>query len=158
MDRYGDRDGDGYLEYLREGDVGLENQGWKDSADSVRFRDGRIARPPIALVEVQGYAYAARAGMAEVFEALGEPERAASLRSQAAALKERVNRDFWLPGRGYYAEALDCDKHSVDALTSNPGHLLWTGIADPEKAALLARRLLAPELFSGWGIRAMATT
>ncbi len=158
MDQYGDRDGDGYLEYIREAAVGLENQGWKDSGDSVRFRDGRLARPPIALCEVQGYAYAARMGMAEVFEALGEPERAAGLRAQAAALKERFNRDFWLPDRGYYAEALDGEKRPVDSLTSNPGHLLWTGIAETDKARLVAERLVAPELFSGWGVRTMATT
>lgn len=158
MERSGDRDGDGYLEYLREGEVGLENQGWKDSFDAIRFRDGTIARPPIALCEVQGYAFAARLGIADVLDALGEPERAAELRAAAAALKQRVNRDFWLPDRGSYALALDADKRPVDALTSNPGHLLWTGIADDDKARLVAERLLGPELFSGWGVRTMATT
>jgi len=158
MDQYGDRDGDGYLEYVREADVGLDNQGWKDSIDSVRFHDGVIARPPIALCEVQGYAYAARLGIADVFDALGEPERAAELRRAAATLKQRFNLDFWLPERGFYAEALDGGKRPVDALTSNVGQLLWTGIADQDKAQIVAERLLTPELFSGWGIRTMATS
>jgi glycogen debranching enzyme len=157
LEHYGDRDGDGYLEYLRETDRGLENQGWKDSWDAVRFRDGTVARAPIALCEVQGYAYAARVGMAEVFEALGEPERAGRLRATAEVLKEAFNRDFWLPERGYYAEALDADKRPVDSLTSNPGHLLWTGLVDDARASLVAERLLGEELFSGWGVRTMGT-
>jgi glycogen debranching enzyme len=158
LDRYGDRDGDGYLEYLPDEETGLANQGWKDSFDAVQFRDGTLARPPIALCEVQGYAYAARVGMAEVFEALGDPERARGLRADAVALRERFNRDFWLPDREYYALALDAEKRPVDALTSNPGHLLWTGLADEAQARLVARRLASPELFSGWGVRTMATT
>jgi glycogen debranching enzyme len=158
MERFGDRDGDGYLEYARDAEVGLENQGWKDSHDSVRFRDGSLAPPPIALCEVQGYAYAARLGIADVFDALGEPERAGRLRAEAAGLKERFNRDFWLPERGFYAEALDGQKRPVDALTSNAGQLLWTGIADDDKARLVADRLLGPELFTGWGIRTMGSS
>lgn len=158
MDRYGDRDGDGYLEYLRAAEAGIDNQGWKDSFDAVRFRDGRLAEAPIALCEVQGYAYAARVGMAEVFDALDEPERSARLRTQAEELKKRFNHDFWLEDRGYYAEALDCDKRRVDSLTSNPGHLLWCGIADEAKARRVAERLVSPELFSEWGVRTMATT
>jgi glycogen debranching enzyme len=158
LEQYGDRDGDGYLEYLRENEAGLLNQGWKDSWDAIRFSDGRLAQGPIALCEAQGYAYAARMGMAEICTALGDREMAAYLLRQATALKERFNRDFWLPERGYYALALDGDKRAVDAITSNPGHLLWTGIADEDKAPLVAERLLSPELFSGWGIRSMATT
>jgi glycogen debranching enzyme len=158
VDRYGDRDGDGYLEYIRGTDVGLDNQGWKDSWDSVRFRDGTVAQPPIALCEVQGYAYAARMGMAEVFESLGEPDRASGLRQQAARLKDRFNTDFWMADRGYYALALDSEKRQVDAITSNPGHLLWTGIADEEKAEQVARHLLSPDIFSGWGLRTMAAS
>lgn len=158
MDRYGDRDGDGYLEYQRGHEDGLDNQGWKDSWDAIRFADGTLAEPPIALCEVQGYAYAARVGMADVFNALGEPQRARALRAQAAALKERINRDFWMPEHGYYALALDGRKRQVDAITSNPGHLLWTGAADAEKAAQVVRRLLAEDMFSGWGVRTMATT
>ncbi|MBF6589898.1 MAG: amylo-alpha-1,6-glucosidase [Ktedonobacterales bacterium] len=158
MERDGDRDGDGYIEYLRETEAGLRNQGWKDSFDAIRFRDGRPAQGPIALCEVQGYAYAARIGLAEISAALGDRELANKLVAQAAALKQRFNRDFWLPDRNYYALALDGDKRPVDSITSNPGHLLWTGIADADKAALVAQRLLSPELFSGWGIRTMATT
>ena len=142
MDRYGDRDGDGYLEYRLDATVGLANQGWKDSHDSIRFRDGRLARPPIALCEVQGYAYAARAGMADVFAALGEEERARPLRATADKLRERINADFWLPDREFYALALDGDKRPVDALTSNPGHLLWTGVPDEARARQVAERLL----------------
>jgi glycogen debranching enzyme len=158
LDRYGDRDGDGYVEYAPEDGSGLANHGWKDSFDSVQFRDGTHARPPIALCEVQGYAYAAKVGMAELFVALGEPERAVRLRADAAALRDRFNRDFWLPDHGYYALALDAEKRPVDALTSNPGHLLWTGLADEERGRLVAERLVSPELFSGWGVRTMATS
>ncbi len=158
MAHYGDRDGDGYLEYIKEADWGLDNQGWKDSGDAVRFRGGALARPPIALCEVQGYAYAAQTGMARVFDALGESERAAALRAEAAKLKERFNRDFWMPDRGYFAFGLDAEKRHIDAITSNPGHLLWSGIVDDDKAATVADRLLMPELFSGWGVRTLATT
>ncbi len=158
IERYGDRDGDGYLEYILEHTRGLDNQGWKDSWDAIRFRDGRVAEPPIALCEAQGYVYAAWLGMSEVFEALGERERSVRLRAQAVALKERFERDFWLPDRHYYALALDGAKRPVTGLTSNPGHLLWTGIADAEKARQIARRLVSPELFSGWGIRTMGAS
>jgi glycogen debranching enzyme len=158
LDQYGDRDGDGYVEYTPDGGAGLANHGWKDSADAVQFRDGTLARPPIALCEVQGYVYAARVGMAEIFEALGEQWRADRLRADAAALRVRFERDFWLPDREYYALALDAEKRPVDVVTSNPGHLLWTGIVRPDRARLVARRLLSPELFSGWGVRTMACT
>lgn len=155
IERYGDLDGDGYLEYSGTSD-GLSNQGWKDSWDSIRYRDGRIAMGPIALCEVQGYAYAARLGFAKVCEALGEHDRAAKLRTDARRLAERFNHDFWLPDRRFYALALDGDKRPVDSLTSNPGHLLWTGIADEDKAAAVAETLISPNFFSGWGIRTMA--
>ncbi|HWP28433.1 MAG TPA: glycogen debranching N-terminal domain-containing protein [Chloroflexota bacterium] len=155
MDQYGDRDGDGFLEYCRSGEVGLVNQGWKDSWDSVRFRDGTIARAPIALCEVQGYAYAARLAMADLYEARGQPARARELRQQATALAARFDRDFWLPDRSYYALALDGAKRQVDSLTSNPGQALWAGIVPPARAPLVANHLLGPELFSGWGVRTM---
>ncbi|HEX6816834.1 MAG TPA: glycogen debranching N-terminal domain-containing protein, partial [Ktedonobacterales bacterium] len=158
MAQYGDRDGDGYIEYVKEAGWGLDNQGWKDSGDAVRYRSGELARPPIALCEVQGYAYAARAGMARVFDMLGEPARAAALRQEANALKERFNRDYWMPECGYYAFGLDGQKRQIDAITSNPGHLLWSGIADGDKARLVAERLVTPELFSGWGVRTLATS
>ena len=158
MARYGDRDGDGYLEYLREAEVGLENQGWKDAGDALRHRDGRLAQPPIALCEVQGYVYAAKVGMAEVFAALGDTKRAERLAEEAAELKARFNRDFWMEERGCFAFALNGAKRQVDALTSNAGQVLWSGIADAEKARVVAARLVSPELFSGWGVRTMATT
>jgi glycogen debranching enzyme len=157
LDQHGDLDGDGYVEYVRD-DTGLVNHGWKDSFDAVQFRDGTHARPPIALCEVQGYAYAARVGMAKVFADLGDRKLAARLDDDASALKERFNRDFWMADREYYALALDADKRPVDAITSNPGHLLWSGLADRDKAELVAKRLLSPDLFSGWGIRTMAAT
>lgn len=158
MERYGDRDGDGFIEYIREGEAGLWNQGWKDSDDAVRFRDGGPARPPTALSEVQGYAYAARMGLARIFDHLDEGARADTLRRQAEELRERFEQAFWMPERDYYAFALDGEKRQVNALASNPGQALWSGIISPERARSVARRLVAPELFSGWGVRTLATT
>jgi glycogen debranching enzyme len=155
MRNYGDRDGDGLLEYERDSDVGLVNQGWKDSSDSVRFRDGRIAQAPIALVEVQGYAYDARRRIAELARRLGKSAEAARLDEEADVLKRRIRDHFWLAARAFYAEALDGSKRPVDALTSNPGHLLWSGAVDDEHARAIARVLLGPEMFSGFGIRTM---
>jgi glycogen debranching enzyme len=158
MAELGDRDGDGYLEYQRSTPDGLENQGWKDSADAIRFADGRLAEPPIALCEVQGYAYAAHVARADLAEAVGDRPCAEAHRSQAAALRTAFNRDFWLPDHGWFALALDRDKRPVDALASNMGHCLWSGIVDEDKAAAVGDRLLSPELFSGWGIRTLATS
>ena len=156
MREYGDRDSDGYIEYLREGTVGLQNQGWKDSGTAIRFADGSFPEAPIALCEVQGYAYDARLRTAELYDALDEPDEAAALREEARSLKERFNHDFWMPDRGYYALGLDSDKRQIDSITSNPGHLLWSGIAEREKATLVANRLLSGEMFSGWGVRTMS--
>jgi glycogen debranching enzyme len=158
MERYGDRDGDGYLEYPPGKEGKIASRGWKDSNDSVRFHDGRLAHGSIALCEVQGYAYAARLGMAALAEAMGEGGRATELRKGAEQLKTRVNQDYWLEKRHFFAEALDGEKHQVDALTSNPGQMLWTGIVEREKAAAVAQALLSPPLFSGWGVRTLATT
>lgn len=155
MDAYGDEDHDGYIEYLRRGTQGLQNQGWKDSWDSVRFRDGRLAEGSIALCEVQGYAYAARLGMAELAEVLGEHDLAVAQRIAAESLRTRFNSDFWLPLRSTYALALDGKKQLVDSATSNPGHCLWSGIADETKAAEIAQSLLSDDMFSGWGVRSM---
>jgi len=157
MDRYGDKDGDSYIEYKRSGNKGLENQGWKDSFDSVRFADGKFPEPPIALCEVQGYAYMAKLDAAYLLEMLGEREKAPVLREEASKLKEKFNRDFWMEEEGFFAEALDKDKNRVDAITSNPGHLLWSGIVEEGKAKSLKRRLFAPDMFSGWGIRTMSS-
>jgi glycogen debranching enzyme len=154
---YGDRDGDGFVEYARLNDQGLINQGWKDSWDGINFADGRLAEPPIALCEVQGYVYSALMARTRIAFDDGDKDLANDLRRRAARLKQRFNEQFWLPDRGYYAIALDGEKRPVDACASNMGHCLWSGIADPDKAAQVARRLLSPEMFSGWGIRTLAT-
>jgi glycogen debranching enzyme len=158
IERYGDRDGDGYVEYQRATPRGLLHQGWKDSWDGVRFADGRHAEPPIALCEVQAYTYAAYVARAHFCEQEGDLDRARRWLARAQDLKARFNEDFWLEDRGWYAVGLDRDKRPIDTLTSNIGHCLWTGIIDEEKAPLVAERLLSPELFSGWGLRTLATS
>jgi glycogen debranching enzyme len=156
MAHWGDRDGDGYVEYQRRGEHGLVNQGWKDSGDAVFHRDGRLAEPPIALVEVQGYRYAALVAMAEVGARIGVAG-AGRLVAEADALRERINADFWLEKENTYALALDRDKQPCAVVTSNPGHLLFCGVPDDERAHRLAGRLLQSDLFSGWGIRTVAS-
>ncbi len=157
IQNYGDKDGDGFVEYERLNDQGLINQGWKDSWDGINFADGRLAEPPIALCEVQAYvyhAYMARAWMA--YDA-GDAALAQELAERAAQLKKRFNEQFWMPERGYYAVALDGKKRQVDACASNMGQCLWFGIVDEDKAPLVAERLMSPEMFSGWGIRTLAS-
>jgi glycogen debranching enzyme len=122
IDAYGDSDGDGFVEYSRRSPAGLENQGWKDSEDSVVHDDRTLAEGPIALAEVQGYVYLGKQRIAEVYDALDEPDIAERLRSQAAALKEAFNEVFWMPDEGTFALALDGDKKQVKSVTSNPGH------------------------------------
>ena len=158
IEQYGDRDGDGYVEYQRSSDRGLVNQGWKDSAEGVRFADGRLAQAPIALCEVQGYVYAAYLARSYFAAEQGDHVLAGELRRRATALKANFNRDFWLPDRGWLAMGLDRDKQPIDALTSNIGHCLWTGIVDADLAQQIAARLLSREMFSGWGIRTLATS
>ncbi|MEV0295431.1 glycogen debranching N-terminal domain-containing protein [Nocardia sp. NPDC050710] len=158
IEQFGDVDGDGFVEYRRAAEHGLANQGWKDSWDGVNFADGGLAEAPIALAEVQGYVYAAYLARAELAADTGDAATADRLRAKAARLKIAFNEQFWLPERGWYAIGLDRDKRPIDALTSNMGHCLWTGIVDADKAPLVADRLLAPEMFSGWGIRTLATT
>ncbi len=153
---FGDRDGDGYVEYQRTTDRGLENQGWKDSWDSTRFADGQLAKAPIALCEVQGYVYAALIARGHFATEAGDDVLAETLRVRAADLKARFNRDFWIEERGWFALGLDRDKRQLDALTSNMGHCLWTGIVDEEKAPIVAKHLLSAEMFSGWGVRTLA--
>jgi glycogen debranching enzyme len=157
IDEFGDRDGDGYVEYQRPSDRGLQNQGWKDSWDAVHFADGRIAQAPIALCEVQGYVHAALLARAHFAVEAGDRDLADRLRNRAD-LKARFNRDFWLEERGWFAMGLDRDKVPIDALVSNMGHCLWTGIIDDEKAPIVAKQLLSDELFSGWGIRTLGTS
>jgi glycogen debranching enzyme len=132
---YGDRDGDGFVEYARRTDQGLVNQGWKDSWDGVNFADGSLATPPIALCEVQGYVYAAYRARAHFAREAGDDRADRRWTDRAEALKAAFNEAFWLPDRGWYAVALDGDKRPVDALTSNIGHCLWTGIVDTSHAA-----------------------
>jgi glycogen debranching enzyme len=154
--KYGDRDGDGFVEYQRATDTGLVHQGWKDSDDSMSFADGRFAEGPIALCEVQAYVYGAFVARAELARTFGEDP--AEWESRATELRRRFHEAFWLPTHGYYAMALDGDKRPLDALGSNIGHVLWTGLAEPEAARHVADRLLSREMFTGWGIRTLATT
>jgi glycogen debranching enzyme len=158
IDEYGDRDGDGYVEYeRRNAESGLENQCWKDSWNSILFADGTLAKLPRATCELQGYAYDARRRCARLARDVWEDEAlAAKLEHQADQLKRSFNDDFWLVDRGYYALALDGDKKPVDALTSNIGQLLWSGIVDDNRAKKVVEHLLGPRLFSGWGVRTMA--
>ena len=153
----GDPDGDGYLEYERRSPTGLVHQGWKDSWDGVSFADGRVAEPPIALAEVQGYAYAAWRAGAALARATGDEATAAARDRRAHVLRRRFESDFWLPDREAFALALDRDKRPVDAVASNMGHCLWTGIvSDPDQAAAVARHLVSPAMDTGWGIRTLA--
>ncbi|MEY2398085.1 MAG: hypothetical protein QOJ00_1259 [Actinomycetota bacterium] len=154
---YGDVDGDGYVEYHRKTDHGLANQGWKDSWDGIQFADGTLAEAPIALAEVQGYAYAAFLAWAYFLNELGRDDEAVEWRDRARELKRRFNEDFWLQDKQCFAMALDAHKKPVDAIASNQGHCLWAGIVAPEKAAGVAAALTAPDMFSGWGVRTMST-
>lgn len=155
---YGDRDGDGYIEYERRNrESGLENQCWKDSGDSIAFADGTLAPTPRATCELQGYAYDARLRTARLArEIWNDPDWASRLDAEAEALRRRFNADFWIPERGFFALALDGHKRKVDSLTSNIGHLLWSGIAETDKAERCVHHLMGDELFSGWGVRTMA--
>lgn len=156
IDTYGDIDNDGYIEYEKRSARGLVNQGWKDSSDSMVHANGELLKPPIALVEVQSYVYAALKKLAPVFEALGDAEMAGSLLQKASALRERFVRDFWVNDR-FFALALDGEKHPAASMTSNSGHALWAGIATPRQAKQLAQRFLEKDMFSGWGIRTLSS-
>ena len=158
MRDYGDSDADGFLEYVDTTGHGLANQGWKDSGDSIQWRDGRLAEGPIALCEVQGYAYQAAVGGAELLDRFGRPG-GSEWRSWAADLKERFAEKFWIddPRGAYPAVALDAAKQRVDTVTSNIGHLLGTGILDERGSRLVASRLVSAELASGYGLRTMSS-
>lgn len=158
IDRYGDRDGDGFVEYARRSAHGLTSQGWKDSHDSVFHEDGELAEGPIALCEVQGYVYAARRHAAVLAEALGEPERAEALRRKAEDLRRRFEETFWCEDLSMYALALDGRKRPCRVRTSNAGQVLFTGIAAPERARRIAEVLMDESFFSGWGIRTVAAS
>jgi len=158
IERYGDADGDGYVEYQSTDPQGLAHQGWKDSWDGICFRDGTLAEPPIALCEVQGYVYGAYLARAGLAEEAGDQETARLWRDRATDLKAAFNRDFWSDEHGWYVMALDGEKKQVDALASNMGHCLWSGIVDDDKAPVIGRQMASKELFSGWGLRTLATT
>ncbi len=148
----------GFLTYRQEASGGFPNQGWKDSANSLVHEDGRYAASPIALAEVQGYVYAAKNGLADVYAAMGDGARAERLRAEAMSLRTQFHRSFWMEQEGYYCVALDGEGRQVRSLTSNPGHLLLTGILDAPFARAVADRLLQDDLFSGCGIRTMSAS
>jgi glycogen debranching enzyme len=158
IDNFGDLDGDGFVEYARENPKGLVQQGWKDSYDSIFHAGGNDARGPIALCEVQGYVYMAKLEGAKMALALGHFDLAARLHEQAAELKERFDKAFWLEELGTYAIALDGDKRPCRVNSSNAGQCLFTGIVKKERAVQLARTLMSPEIFCGWGVRTMASS
>ncbi|MFP4315982.1 MAG: glycogen debranching N-terminal domain-containing protein [Desulfovibrionales bacterium] len=157
MEEFGDSDGDGFLEYERKTAKGLLNQGWKDSGDSICHADGSLARGPIALCEVQGYAYGALIGAAKLARALGKDGQVERLVRKAADLKQRFDEEFWMEDLGMYALALDGEKKPCRVHSSNAGQCLFSGIAPPDKAEIMARALLEEDFFSGWGIRTLST-
>jgi glycogen debranching enzyme len=156
IDTYGDHDGDGLVEYERRSERGLLNQGWKDSSDAIRDRTGAAAHAPIALAEVQGYVFDAKRRMAQLARVRGEAELAARLDTEAEALAARFEAAFWVEDQRYYAMALDGDKRQFDAIASNAGQCLWSGIVAPERARDVVDQILRPAMFSGWGVRTFA--
>jgi glycogen debranching enzyme len=158
IDRYGDVDGDGFVEYVASTNRGgIRNQVWKDSSDSIQFPDGTLAETPVAAVEVQGYVYAARKGLSELLRRKGDVQAADWLAGEAERLKERFNQAFWMPDEGFFTQGLDRNKRQVPAITSNPGHCLWCGIVDEHKARLTVQRLMQDDMVSGWGIRTLSS-
>lgn len=157
IDAFGDGDGDGYLDYRGAYGNGLVNQGWKDSGVAIVNADGSLATPPIALCEVQGDLYRAWLAAAKLLELLGDAPRARSLASQAAALRERFERDFWSERLGCYVLGRQQGGRPVEVIASNAGQVLWSGIASPEHARAVARRLMQSDMFSGWGIRTLSS-
>jgi glycogen debranching enzyme len=157
IDKYGDRDGDGFVEYYRESENGLTNQGWKDSQDSIFHADGRLAPGAIALCEVQAYVYAAKQGASVLARMLGDHAQADALSDAAERLRQRFEEKFWCPEIGTYAIALDGDKNPCRVRTSNAGQVLFCGIASQDRAVRVAETLMSPEMFSGWGIRTVTS-
>ncbi len=158
IDEFGDVDGDGFVEYARHSHKGLVQQGWKDSNDSVFHVDGKIAEPPVALCEVQGYVYAAKLAAARLAHVLGDIDHCCVLELEAEALRTRFEEQFWCDDLGTYALALDGNKRPCRVRASNAGHCLYTGIASPERARRVVDNLVSPDFFTGWGIRTVATT
>jgi glycogen debranching enzyme len=157
IDKYGDRDGDGFQEYQTRSTAGYENMGWKDSGDSVMYPDGTLVRGPKALCELQGYVYDAWLRMAEIYDELDDKRRANRLRKKAAILFKKFNEAFWDEKSGFYAYALDGDKKKVLSVVSNVGQCLWSGIIAPERAATVVKRLMQKDMWSGWGIRTLSS-
>jgi len=156
IDKYGDIDGDGFVEYLRRSKRGLINQGWKDSWDANMHRDGTVATPPIALAEVQGYVYDAKYRMASLLRSFGDSERADKLKKDCLDLAKRFEKAFWMPQRGFYAMALDSQKKPLEVISSNPGHLLFTRMIGRDRMRSVVNRLMREDMFSGWGWRTMS--
>jgi glycogen debranching enzyme len=155
--KHGDMDGDGFVEYLGSlSGKGLANQGWKDSGDGVPLPDASLPTPPIALVEVQGYVYDAFKRMASLFRIFGRHEQAEDLRRKAEALREQIIKSFWIDELGMFALALDGEKKVIPTMTSNAGHLLWSGVPEPWQAEKLTQQLMGPQMFCGWGIRTLS--
>lgn len=154
---YGDPNGIGWLAYEKRSEKGLVNQGWKDSWDAIFHANGEFLDPPIALAEVQGYAYAALAGASQVLGALGDHQIAADLVRAARRVSRRFNQEFWLPEEGYYAVALDGSGEPAASITSNIGQALWAGIISPDRARDVVNRLMSPAMFSGWGLRTLSS-
>jgi glycogen debranching enzyme len=156
IDTYGDIDGDGFVEYKTKSSKGLTNQGWKDSYDAVFYEDGRLAEEPIALCEVQGYVFDAKIKASQIAKTLGYKDVALKLETEATQLKENFNHKFWSDSKQTYVIALDGKKNQCNVMSSNAGHCLFSGIATPERAAIIAKNLLSEEMFSGWGIRTIS--
>jgi glycogen debranching enzyme len=157
IDKYGDRDGDGFQEYQTRSTAGYENMAWKDSGDSVMYPDGTLVRGPKALCELQGYVYDAWLRMAEIYDELDDKRRANRLRKKAAVLYKKFNEVFWDEKSGFYAFALDGDKKKVLSVASNVGQCLWSGIIAPKRAAAVVQRLMQKDMWSGWGIRTLSS-
>ena len=157
IERYGDKDGDGFIEYERRSERGLLNQGWKDSGDAIRDRTGRECKPPIALAEVQGYVFDAKRRMARLARVRGDEALGDRLDAEATELAARFETAFWVEDQRYYAMALDADKRHADAIGSNAGQCLWSGIVSQERSGDVVERLLQDSMFSGWGIRTYAS-
>jgi glycogen debranching enzyme len=156
IDCYGDLDGDGFQEYQTRSPQGYENMGWKDAGDALVYPDGSRVKGPKALCDLQGYTYDAWLRMADAFDYFGDEAYATKLRQKARMLQQKFEQHFWYDDAHFYAFALDGDKRQVKTIVSNPGHLLWSGIAAPEHAELVVRRLLEPDMWSGWGIRTLS--
>ena len=156
MSRDGDHNQDGYLEYRRVSSRGLANQGWKDSGDAISNDDGTLATPPISLVEVQGYSYLAKRLIADLYKRSGDDAEGERLLREADALCARFNQDFWVEDKQFYALALQDEGRAATVITSNPGHALWTGIIDPARSARVVERLMADDMFNGWGVRTLS--